>query len=70
MASMVFPDLKLKWLVREIKLNMPKELDFLQEAANTEKVRNMFEHMRYIKVSKKSKNKNFLNSQEINFLAI
>ncbi|KAL3117694.1 hypothetical protein niasHT_010252 [Heterodera trifolii] len=41
-ASFVFPELKLKWLVRETKLNLPQELDFLREAANADKVRRIF----------------------------
>ncbi|KAL3083701.1 hypothetical protein niasHT_038855 [Heterodera trifolii] len=51
-ASFVFPELKLKWLVRETKLNLPQELDFLREAANADKVRRMFSHMRFVKIPK------------------
>ncbi|KAL3068052.1 hypothetical protein niasHT_038042 [Heterodera trifolii] len=51
-ASFVFPELKLKWLVRETKLNLPQELDFLHEAANADKVRRMFSHMRFVKIPK------------------
>uniref|UniRef100_A0A914HJJ0 ABC1 atypical kinase-like domain-containing protein n=1 Tax=Globodera rostochiensis TaxID=31243 RepID=A0A914HJJ0_GLORO len=51
-ASFVFPQLKLNWLVRETKLNLPQELDFLHEAANAEKVRQMFSQMHFVKIPK------------------
>lgn len=34
----IFPDFKFQWLVDESKKNLPKELDFMQEGRNTEKV--------------------------------
>ncbi|KAL3079433.1 hypothetical protein niasHT_031762 [Heterodera trifolii] len=37
---------------RETKLNLPQELDFLREAANADKVRRMFSHMRFVKIPK------------------
>lgn len=38
------------WLVDETKRNLPKELDFLQEAENSERVRKMFSHLKFLKV--------------------
>lgn len=49
-ASKVFPDVKLMWLIHEIKRNLPKELDFLHEAHNADTVRRMFSHLNYLKV--------------------
>jgi hypothetical protein len=37
----VFPDFNYQWLVDEIKLNLPKELDFTHEAANAERCRRL-----------------------------
>ena len=51
-ATVLFPDLKLMWLVREIQRNLPKELDFRHEAHNADRVRRMFSHLTYLKVPK------------------
>lgn len=51
-ASWLFPDLHLMWLVDETKRNLPKELDFFQEALNADRMRSMFTHMPYIVVPK------------------
>lgn len=37
LASWVFPDLKLEWLVRETKRNLPCELNFMMEGENAGK---------------------------------
>lgn len=50
-VAWVFPNFKFKWLVEETKHNIPVELDFKQEAKNTEKVRKMFKHFAWLKVS-------------------
>lgn len=50
MAAALFPQFKLMWLVDEMKRNLPKELDFLQEAANADSVRKMFAHLDFLKV--------------------
>uniref|UniRef100_A0A1B6DRM8 Protein kinase domain-containing protein n=1 Tax=Clastoptera arizonana TaxID=38151 RepID=A0A1B6DRM8_9HEMI len=51
-VSRVFPNFKFQWLVDETKRNIPIELDFLQEAKNTEKVRHMFRHFSWLKIPK------------------
>ena len=38
----IFPDVHLYWLVREIKINLPFELDFINEAKNSERLKNNF----------------------------
>eukprot|EP01087_Luapelamoeba_hula_P019116 TRINITY_DN6289_c0_g1_i1.p1 TRINITY_DN6289_c0_g1~~TRINITY_DN6289_c0_g1_i1.p1 ORF type:complete len:709 (-),score=91.54 TRINITY_DN6289_c0_g1_i1:43-2169(-) len=35
--SYIFPDFKMKWLVKEFRSNLPKELDFTNEARNSER---------------------------------
>jgi aarF domain-containing kinase len=50
-ASWFFPNMRLKWLVNETKLNLPKELDFLYEANNADRARLMFAHMPFVKVN-------------------
>lgn len=52
-VSWVFPNFKFQWLVNETKRNVPLELDFIQEADNTEKVRVMFQQYKWLKVSVK-----------------
>ncbi|KAI1700929.1 ABC1 family domain-containing protein [Ditylenchus destructor] len=51
-ASAVFPDFRLMWLLEETKKNLPKELDFLHEAKNADKIRRMFSHLKFLKVPK------------------
>lgn len=48
--SFVLPDFKVQWLVDETKRNIPRELDFVVEAENTEKAKVMFHHMPWLKV--------------------
>lgn len=50
--SRVFPDFEMQWLVDETKRNITKELDFLQEGRNAEKVSEMFQNYKWLKVPK------------------
>ena len=38
----VFPEFEFTWLGEEMRENLPKELDFIHEARNTERVRRNF----------------------------
>lgn len=49
-ASWVFPSFQFDWLVKDIKHNIPKELDFVHEAQNMEKFTKLFTNFSYIKV--------------------
>lgn len=40
--SWLFPEFKLKWLVREFDSNLPLELDFTHEASNSNRIRKLF----------------------------
>ncbi|XP_033328230.1 aarF domain containing kinase 1 [Megalopta genalis] len=51
-TSLVFPDFKFDWLVDETKKNIPRELDFLQEGRNAEKVQSIFSHYNWLKIPK------------------
>uniref|UniRef100_A0A915CUW7 Protein kinase domain-containing protein n=1 Tax=Ditylenchus dipsaci TaxID=166011 RepID=A0A915CUW7_9BILA len=51
-ASAVFPDFRLDWLLEEAKTNLPRELDFLNEAKNADTVRKMFSHLKFLRVPK------------------
>ncbi|XP_031825652.1 aarF domain containing kinase 1 [Nomia melanderi] len=51
-TSLVFPDFKFDWLVDETKKNIPKELDFMQEGKNAEKVQSIFSHYHWLKIPK------------------
>lgn len=50
--SKVFPEFQMKWLVEETTKNITKELDFLQEGKNAEKVAIMFSNYKWLKVPK------------------
>ncbi|XP_059057251.1 aarF domain-containing kinase 1 [Achroia grisella] len=50
--SKVFPDFQMQWLVEETKKNIAKELDFLQEGKNAERVASLFSHYKWLKVPK------------------
>lgn len=50
--SRVFPDFQMQWLVEETKKNIAKELDFLQEGRNAEKVAELFKNYSWLKVPK------------------
>lgn len=49
-ASWVFPDFKFNWLVAETKKNIPKELNFKQEAENIRKVKSLYSHFNWLKI--------------------
>ncbi|KAF7623467.1 ABC1 domain-containing protein [Meloidogyne graminicola] len=51
-AAFVFPNLRLNWLVNEMKRNLPIELDFVYEASNADRVRQMFSHLSFLKIPK------------------
>lgn len=48
--SWVFPEFKFQWLVDESKKNIPKELNFIQEGKNAEKISKLFENYDWLKV--------------------
>lgn len=50
--SKVFPDFQMQWLVDETKKNIAKELDFMQEGKNAERVSAMFSDYKWLKVPK------------------
>ncbi|XP_076164416.1 aarF domain containing kinase 1 [Ptiloglossa arizonensis] len=52
LTSLVFPDFKFDWLVDETKKNIPRELDFVQEGKNAEKVQRIFSHYHWLKIPK------------------
>lgn len=43
------------WLVEETRKNLPKELDFMHEARNADRVRRMFSHLSFLKVGHASR---------------
>jgi len=49
-AAWAFPDFKLLWLAEETKKNLPKELDFLHEGKNADKMRSYMAHCQWLKV--------------------
>lgn len=51
-TSLVFPDFKFDWLVKETKRNIPQELDFTREGKNAEKVQRLFSGYHWLKVPK------------------
>ncbi|KAL4713146.1 hypothetical protein ACJJTC_018791 [Scirpophaga incertulas] len=50
--SKVFPDFQMQWLIDETKKNLTKELDFIQEGQNAEKVAILFKNYKWLKVPK------------------
>ena len=48
----LFPEFKYRWFADEIKINIPKELDFYQEAKNAERISKIFMDNPSIKVPK------------------
>ncbi|XP_023938687.1 aarF domain-containing kinase 1 [Bicyclus anynana] len=50
--SRVFPDFQMQWLIEETKKNIAKELDFLQEGKNAERVADLFKNYTWLKVPK------------------
>ena len=51
-AAKLVPEFKLAWLARTTRQNLPKELDFLHEAQNTEKIRYLLRDLDYVKIPK------------------
>ncbi|CAD5121316.1 DgyrCDS9844 [Dimorphilus gyrociliatus] len=52
LVGKTFPEFSFMWLVEETKKNLPKELDFIHEGKNCEKVEKMFKHLKFLKVPK------------------
>ena len=52
LGERLFPEFKYKWFAEEIKKNIPKELDFYQEARNSERIAKIFMNNMSIKVPK------------------
>lgn len=50
--SWAFPDFDMQWLVNETKANIFRELDFLEEARNSEKIAIMFRDYPWLKIPK------------------
>ncbi|XP_075975277.1 aarF domain containing kinase 1 [Anticarsia gemmatalis] len=50
--SKVFPEFQMQWLIDETKKNITKELDFLQEGHNAERVAALFSGYKWLKVPK------------------
>ena len=48
----LFPDFRFQWLVDEIRRNLPKELDFREEASNQERFSKLFLHLDYVMAPK------------------
>lgn len=46
----IYPDFKVKWLFDESKKNLPAELDFINEAYNTEQVAKHFKKYSWLKI--------------------
>jgi len=49
-VKVIFPQFSFMWLANEMKINMPLELDFTQEARNAEKVTRIFRDFEWLKV--------------------
>lgn len=49
-VARLFPEFSLMWLAEETKRNLPLELDFVNEAHNTDRVRRMFAHFPWLEV--------------------
>lgn len=50
--SIIFPDFQMQWLIDETKKNIAKELDFIQEGHNAERVAKLFSDYKWLKVPK------------------
>lgn len=48
-VSWVFPSFHFDWLVKDMKRNLPKELDFVHEAKNMEKFSKLLAHFTFVK---------------------
>uniref|UniRef100_A0A158PC39 ABC1 domain-containing protein n=1 Tax=Angiostrongylus cantonensis TaxID=6313 RepID=A0A158PC39_ANGCA len=51
-ADKVFPEFKLMWLVEEVRKNLPRELDFILEGKNADRLAEMFDHLKFLKIPK------------------
>lgn len=52
LVSRIFPEFKFQWLVDETRKNIPKELNFIEEGHNAEKVAKLFEDYDWLFVPK------------------
>ena len=50
----LFPSFQFQWLAEEARKNLPRELDFQQEAHNQERFAAMFSHLDFVKVGENS----------------
>ncbi|XP_003748356.1 uncharacterized aarF domain-containing protein kinase 1 [Galendromus occidentalis] len=50
LVDKLFPEFSLLWLVDETKINLPKELDFVNEANNCDKVRGLLKSLPWVRV--------------------
>jgi aarF domain-containing kinase len=44
LAELIFPDFRYKWLGTELGINLPNELDFIKEAKNADRCRELFKN--------------------------
>ncbi|CAJ0569556.1 unnamed protein product, partial [Mesorhabditis spiculigera] len=51
-AGVLIPEFKLRWLVKEVKKNLPKEMDFLNEAKNADGARKRYRKLKFLKIPK------------------
>lgn len=49
LVDRTFPDFSMKWLAEETRINLPMELDFLNEGKNCERIRDMFKKFSWFK---------------------
>jgi len=52
MVKTAFPQFSFMWLAEEMRINLPLELDFRQEAKNSEKVSRIFKEYEWLKLPK------------------
>ncbi|CAJ0950240.1 unnamed protein product, partial [Mesorhabditis belari] len=51
-AHFLLPEFKLKWLVKEVKKNLPIEMDFLNEGKNADAARERYARLKFLKIPK------------------
>eukprot|EP00002_Diphylleia_rotans_P000735 TRINITY_DN10385_c0_g1_i1.p1 TRINITY_DN10385_c0_g1~~TRINITY_DN10385_c0_g1_i1.p1 ORF type:complete len:494 (+),score=106.80 TRINITY_DN10385_c0_g1_i1:228-1709(+) len=49
-AKKLFPEFELEWLAKEFELNLPNELNFIEEAKNAQKIARLFSSEKWVKV--------------------
>ena len=49
-VKLLFPDFEFQWLATEMRLSLPQELDFVNEANNANQVRDNFRNTDYVKI--------------------